>query len=169
MLPLYRGAIAQYYDLVSSKKINAMLIDFTGEFLKNKPYNEDSIAFTIPVDTVWSYLEGKLDSNFTTPIVFFGNGYVPFDYNFEHQIFTDGREKLLVYFRNKVAFEKVECEFIYKDRNIISADIKCIWDIEIPSFNTYSCSLDSLGIMKVSTSTLKEFEERLKRILPYLR
>ncbi len=169
MLPLYRGALAQYYDLVSSKNINSMLITFTQNFLENKSYSEDSTVFTPPRDTVWSYLEGKLDSNFVTPIVFFGKGYIPFDYNFEHQIFTDGGEKLLVYFRNKVAFEKVECEFIYKNRNIISANIKCIWDMELQSSNSYSCTMDSPGLMKVSTSTLREFEERLKRILPYLK
>lgn len=160
--------MAQYYDMVASKNINTILIEFTQNFLENKSYSEDSIVFETPTDTVWSIMKGKLDSNSITPFVFFGSGYIPFDYTFEHQIFIDGSEKLRINFRNKVAFEKVECEFIYKNKNIINADIKCIWDLDLEYYNSYTCTVDSLGIMKVSTSTLKEFEERLGRILPYL-
>ena len=169
MLPLYRGAIAQYYDLVSSQNINAMLIDFTQKFLEEKSYTEDSIVFKVPQDTVWSTLKGGLDSNFITPFVFFGSGYIPFNYSFEHEVLTNGSARLRVFFRNKKAWDKVECEFIYKNKNIISANIKCIWDMELQSSNSYSCTMNSLGLMKVSTSTLREFEERLKRILPYLK
>lgn len=168
ILAFYNGAIAQYYDLVASKNINNMLITFTENFLANKGYAE-FVTYDTPVDTVWSTLEGKLDSNFITPCIFYGIGYIPFDYHFEHKIFTDGSGKLKVYFKDKVAFEKVEYEVIYKNNNIINANIKCIWDLELQSFNTYSCSTNSIGLMEVSTSTLKEFEERLQRILPYLK
>ena len=170
MLPLYHGAIAQYYDLVASKNINTMLVDFAEEFLKNKPYSEDSAVFVVPVDTLWSTLEGKLDSSFITPFVFFGKGYAPFDYDFEHKIFTDSTENLLIYFRKKMWSDKFECEFIYKNKHIVSASIKRIKDLEFPDkFEIYTCNSDSLGIMAVSTNTVKEFEERLKLILPYLK
>lgn len=167
-LAFYQGALAQYYDMVASKNINSILITFTQNFLDNKSYSEDSIVFATPRDTVWSTLKGKLDSNFITPIVFFGKGYIPFDYDFEHEIFVDGGERLNVHFRNKRAWEKVELEINFKNKHVSNATIRCVTNIELQEFNSMSCTVDSLGLMKVSTSTLKEFEENLKRILPYL-
>jgi len=165
-------AIAQYYDLIASKNINYLLMDFTKKCIK-KGYNEQEY-FLSPVDTVWSTIKGQLDSSYADPFVFFGSGYVPFDYSFEHKILKDSSEHLRIHFRNKSAFDRINCEFIYKNKQIRSAKIECIWYSELQgsmpytNTNSYICTTDLLGMLKVSTSTLKEFEERLKRILPYL-
>lgn len=167
LLAFYNGAIAQYHDMVASRNINTMLVDFANKFLTTKDYTA-MMRYYKPIDTLWSTLNGKMDSSFTNPFVFYGTGYVPFNYHFEHEIFFDGSEKLNVHFRNKRAWEKVELEINFKGNHVSNATIRCATDMEQESSNSYSCTMDSLGLMEVSTQTLKEFEEKIKRILPYL-
>lgn len=168
ILAFYGGAIAQYNDLVASKNINSMLVQFTKTFLEGKYYSEDTI-FQVPQDTVWSTLKGMEEKDFHSPCIFYGTGYSPFDYSFEHKKFLDGSEHLRIFFRERLAFDKIEFEITYENTCLKSSNFLCILDVtDRDNSYYYACKKDMFDMMLVSTNTVKEFEEKLKMILPYL-